>query len=171
MQPQKLFTLFAIIVFSFDALCAETKTNSTPGSDGNTNSTPKIGFIISLPKAVFTNGEPIILWGVLTNRTDDAIKVPTASVGIGLELNVQDEHGKEITPKADVHGRHVSGIFSTSLAAHGCISNYVEINGLFDLTPGTYKVSAKRELSLLPPWGKDILISKTETFKLVTPPK
>ncbi len=114
-------------------------------------------FYLSFPKTTFTNGEAIVGCGVLTNIADSPMNVPVAHMNVGVGLVVTDTNGLMLSQSNAAHGYFISGPMAVVLPAHDCITSPFELDKLYNLKPGSYLISAHREMSFGDPSGSNTL--------------
>ena len=153
-------------------IAAGEETNSTSAASGETGAVHGVQFFLTFPKTTYTNGEHIVAWAVLTNQTESAMGVSPSYIWHNLILAVTNADNLPVARIYDgSEGTTVSMVSSILLPPHSCHSNYFSIDRLYDLKPGVYRIYAKRDMALRPPWGKSILTSDVVTIMVVETPK
>jgi hypothetical protein len=167
------FLKFVLIAFlPMAKIAAGEETNSTSAASGETGAVHGVQFFLTFPKTTFTNGEQIVAWAVLTNQTESPMGVSPSYIWHNLTLAVTNADNLPVARIYDKsEGTMPSVVSSILLPPHSCDSNSVAIGRLYDLKPGVYRIYAKRDMALRPPWGISILTSDVVTITVVEAPK
>jgi hypothetical protein len=166
MKTLQLVCTALVVLLQLAGIASDEATNSVSTASDVPKAVHDLRLSLVFPKTTFTNGEPIVARSVFTNTTESPVSLPTAHVGSTLVLAVTNENNLRIPLMDDSYGEVYSSSFALSVPPHDCISDSVEISRLFSLKPGVYRISAKREMALYPPFGQSFVASDVATITI-----
>ena len=166
MNMHKMLKLLLVVFLSVNFALGD-ETNAPKTTINYANEATSVHLLLILQKTTFTNGEPILISGVLSNVTDSPGAVRTSDGEIGLDFIVSDTNNQPVARKNDGARLFSSGGIAKSLPAHGCITNTIALDKRYKFELGTYQISAKREMALRPPWGSNTVTSLIVSFTIV----